>query len=641
MPHEGASERPEPQGGPAARVDHLEPWIPILLGAHGLTTLFLTAGPVPVSALSGYLVVVAAGLAGLAGWRGREAAGVRAALTVCVAFAVQVANPQFVPAMLQWYYCLVAVYAVVLRGWGSRLVGTVAAAAYLGQVAAGAGIVPAQVAAARAGVLIALGVLMQSAGQAYRDASARAEARRAEAEQARAQAERARAQAIHRATHDELTGLATRGHFMAQLVERTARTGSRAGGILVCGLDGVKAINSSFGHAFGDQLLVAAAQRLSGVIPVAAGLLDPPLPAEDIVIARISGDEFAVLLPAADAAQAAAVASRVVAAFREPLRLRRQDHTLTVSVGVALLGDQASPAEVVRQAYLALGEAKAAGGARWARPTPGAEQEARRRGWLEQQLRIAVRRHTIDVVYQPVVELGGRRVVGAEALARWTVDGEPVPPDVFIPLAEAAGIMDALGGLVLDRALDALVGWRRAGLGIASVAVNLSGTQLSDAGVVESVLAAVHAHGLGPHSLILEFTESAVAGVTPDRERALELLSSAGVEISLDDFGTGMSSLSRLRRLPVREVKIDRSFVADAGRDDTVLRAVIALAEQMGLRTVAEGVETPDQLARLEALGADRVQGFLLGQPMPAETFARFAAQDEAVRRLASQPGGW
>ncbi|HSF27142.1 MAG TPA: bifunctional diguanylate cyclase/phosphodiesterase, partial [Actinomycetes bacterium] len=372
-----------------------------------------------------------------------------------------------------------------------------------------------------------------------------------------------------------------------------------------------------------DLMLVEVAARLSAAVPA------------DQMVARLGGDEFAVLVQERDLDQVAAAAARVVRAFDPPMLVQGREHHVSMSVGVALREAAVhDPLELLRAADVALYDAKDRGRNRFAVYTADMADRVEETMRLEQRLGTAVHDGEITVVFQPVLALATQRVVGVEALARWSVDGQAVPPDVFIPLAEGRGLIGELGEHVLDLALGAFAGWRASGRDIDHVAVNISPMQLEDHRVLLTVRALLDRHRLPPSALVLEVTESTVMTDSGPALQVLDELAGMGVAISLDDFGTGFSSLARLRALPVSEVKIDRSFVSDVGADEALLRAMVLMARGLGLRTVAEGVETEQQLDALESMGCSAVQGYLLSRPLPeAEVYRRLAEPAHLVHR--------
>ena len=588
------------KGSSRLLLGRIEPALPVLLGAHGAVTAVLVLTDATL-ATGLFLLVLCLGVAGLLGWRGERATLLRGLALLVVAVVVQVAEADLVPAVLQWYYVVAAGYGLLLRGWPAALAGPAAAACYLAQVYLGAGVVPPSVALLRAAVLVALGLLMSAAGRAYR-------AERRSAEQGQAVAEAAHGELAHAARHDPLTGLVNRGTFLAALDEALRwREGAAAGAVLVVGLDRFKTVNDALGRDAGDQLLVDVAGRL-GSVATGGG------PA-----ARLGSDEFALLVAGGDAAHATDVAHQVRRLMAEPFDVGGRDYTVTASVAVAPLRARATPTGMLRMADAALTHAKLGGRDQVVVYDRGLARGAEQRMDLEQDLRSAVRLGQVWPVYQPICDVVTGRVLGVEVLARWARGAEPVPPGVFIPMAEAMGIIVELGADVLGQATAALARWRAGGTGMGYVAVNVSPVQLRDPGFPALVSGVLADSGLAPSDLVLEITESAIMDDEPAVTAMLGALRELGVEISMDDFGTGYSSLSRLRSLPVSELKVDRSFVAELERDDTVTTMVVALAQRLGLRTIAEGVETQSQLEALRALGCDAAQGYHLGRPMPEE----------------------
>jgi diguanylate cyclase (GGDEF)-like protein len=386
-------------------------------------------------------------------------------------------------------------------------------------------------------------------------------------------------------------------------------------GVAFLDLDRFKVINDSLGHAVGDELLAEAAARLTAAVRP-----------EDFV-GRIGGDEFVIVLERlTDEDDLLFVARRIAEAFDEPMTLAGHQHLISVSVGAAVGSSPDSPDEVLMRADLALLRAKRAGRARVEvfdsgvdRITTLADLE------FEAQLRRSIDAEELRAYYQPVVELAGQRVTGHEALVRWEHPALGLlGPDSFLPLAENSGVIRSLGWWMLFRAChDAAEAAARAvasGLAPQWVAVNMSASQLNRPGLLSIVTDALDVSGLPPSLLHLEITETALLQASAAVITDLRALRDRGVGIVLDDFGTGYSSLSLLRDLPVTSVKIDRSFVAPLLADHSasaIVRAVLLMCADLGLPTVAEGVETPEQLERLVAFGCTHGQGYLFGRPEP------------------------
>jgi diguanylate cyclase (GGDEF)-like protein len=374
-------------------------------------------------------------------------------------------------------------------------------------------------------------------------------------------------------------------------------------------------VNDSLGHAAGDQLLGAAAQRLrAGARP-------------GDTVARLGGDEFAILLDGlADATEAEAVAAALAAAMEDPFPVGGREAMVTTSIGVAVAHPgQATPADLLRDADVALHRAKERGKARYAVFDAAMGASLRDRAALEADLRRAVGRGELRLVYQPIVELATGRVVGAEALARWDhpTRGELLP-GAFVPIAEEAGLVGPLGQWVLDAVCRQGRAWQDALPAPLVLSVNVSADQFRQTDLVEVVAGALRETGLAPDRLQLEITEGAAMGDADEAVSTLRRLKGLGVRLAIDDFGTGYSSLAYLQRFPLDLLKVDRRFVAGLGRnegDTAIVAAVLGLARTLGLRVVAEGVETREQANRLQALDCELGQGYLFGRPASAEAF--------------------
>jgi diguanylate cyclase (GGDEF)-like protein len=412
-------------------------------------------------------------------------------------------------------------------------------------------------------------------------------------------------------THDPLTRLVNQARFRERLGEAFAeahRTGSPLA-VLLLDVDGFSAFNNLRGRAAGDRVLREIGARLGAVAH------NP----DDA--ARVGGDEFAVLCTGAGAADVAEAAGRIVESLAAPLD--GAEMPVSVSLGIALFPSDASDAEaLLAGAEEALVRARMAGGGVYRFATATDNEALRRRGVVESALAGALERGELALHFQPQVDGASGAVVGAEALMRWhNPELGWVSPAEFIPIAEANGAVSALGDWALDRACAQAAEWRAAGLPPLRMAVNLSARQLEEPGLVDRMRGALQRHALPADALELEVTESFTLRDVDGATRTLAELRAAGFAVSLDDFGTGHSSLARLVSLPITGLKIDRMFVRELGTGrggEPVVGALLALGRQLGLEVTAEGVETEAQAAALRAAGCDRLQGFHLGRPTPA-----------------------
>ncbi|MBE7458922.1 MAG: EAL domain-containing protein [Zoogloeaceae bacterium] len=424
--------------------------------------------------------------------------------------------------------------------------------------------------------------------------------------------------------YDALTQLANRS-LMLEMLGRAMAAGAhsgRQGAVLLIDLDRFKLINDSLGHTQGDLLLQQAGQRLRQCV------------GEGGTVARIGGDEFAIVLPdlcasrESAACQAEQAAEQVMRALGEAYRLGDGEYRGTASVGVALFsGSEASGEEVLKQAELAMYKAKSDGrnGLRFFEAA--LEEAAHRRLFLEREMDRALAARQFLLHYQPQVE--GGVAYGAEALVRWRhPERGLISPAEFIPLAEETGQIVALGGWVLDCACDQLAAWAAhpvtAGL---ELSVNISASQFLQEDFVDRVAQALERSGITPAKLKLELTESLMAGNADGVIKKMHALKDRGVRLSLDDFGTGYSSLSYLRRMPFDQLKIDQSFVREVLTDANaaaIARSIAALAHSLGLAVVAEGVETAEQRDFLNDIGCTKYQGYFYSRPLPLAEFERY-----------------
>ena len=425
------------------------------------------------------------------------------------------------------------------------------------------------------------------------------------------------------ANYDTLTNLPNRtllAERLSRAIVRARRQGTCVA-LLFLDLDRFKDINDSLGHATGDRILRMAAQRLQQ----AAG--------PSHTVARIGGDEFTVVLEdLAHAGDADACAQRVIDAFDTPMLIDdRQEIVITPSIGISLYPDHAQvPTDLLKHADTAMYQAKAAGRHTYMRYTDSMDSNSRQRAGLVASLRRAIERNELRLAYQPQLSLGDGRIRCVEALLRWnSAEHGEVTPAQFIPLAEESGMIVAIGEWVLREACNTLADWQRTGLADMSIAVNVSATQLLHSDLPRTVERILRETGVAPEQLELELTESVLMARADLAVERLQFFRRIGVSIAVDDFGTGYSSLAYLRRLPITTLKIDKAFIDDLGRpgdneDAAITTTVIAMAHSLGLRVVAEGVETQEQQRFLLQHGCDMVQGYLLSRPLNATDCLRF-----------------
>ncbi len=413
----------------------------------------------------------------------------------------------------------------------------------------------------------------------------------------------------HEALHDPLTTLANRVLFVDRVGHALSRRDNPdSTGVLFMDLDDFKTINDSLGHAAGDELLQAVAQRLKGNLRV-----------EDTV-ARLGGDEFAVLVEDSDPGMVLQVGQRLLDALRAPFEIAGKQVHIGASVGTAMSGVDNRQAEVLlRNADVAMYTAKSRGKGRLEVFEASMHTAAVTRLELKADLERALDRGELRVRYQPIFHLESGALDGFEALVRWRhPDRGEVGPGDFVPLAEETGLIVPIGRWVLVQACRQAKAWQTAGGAGVKVSVNLAARQLRDPEIVTMVSSVLSETGLDPDALTLELTESSIM---QDDEGRLQELRGLGIHLGLDDFGTGYSSLSYLSRFPIETLKIDRSFTSRLGGPDeetALVRSVIQLATSMGMETVGEGIERPEQLERLRELGCTYGQGFLLARPMDA-----------------------
>jgi diguanylate cyclase (GGDEF)-like protein/PAS domain S-box-containing protein len=442
------------------------------------------------------------------------------------------------------------------------------------------------------------------------------------------QRKEAEAKLTEMALHDPLTGLPNRLLLLDRLQRSLARARRRQTqvALLFCDLDRFKVINDSLGHDTGDALLVALARRLEVTLR------------EQDTAARLGGDEFVVVCEdVADEAEAVALGLRLQDVLGEPCMVGDNEVVVTTSIGIVLSTGYASPYALLRDADAAMYRAKESGRARVEVFDQALATKAIDRLQTENGLRRALEQDELRVHYQPIFGLRTGMVEGFEALLRWEhPERGLISPDEFLDVAEETGLIVPIGTWVLEESCRQLAEWRRRFPSAPpwSVAVNLSARQVARPGLAAVVAEALRGSGIDPSWLCLELTESVLIEATTPALAMLRSLKALGVRLAIDDFGTGYSSLSYLRRFPVDVVKVDRSFVAGLGidgEDDAIVAAVVGLTQRLGLRAVAEGVETEDQATRLRDLGCDLGQGFLFARPLPPEDITPLLADAAAA----------
>ena len=430
----------------------------------------------------------------------------------------------------------------------------------------------------------------------------------------------------HMARHDALTGLPNRTQLLEALdlaLVRSRETGGLCAMVLI-DLDRFKSVNDSLGHVAGDHLLRQVPSRFDPIIT------------REMTVGRLGGDEFALVIPdAPDVAAIERICLDMIEGLKQPFVYRDQHLFVGASIGIALgLRDGDSVEELIRNADLALYRAKDQGGNDICFYEPSLHAQAEERRRIELALRTALDDEEFRLVYQPVVDSGTSRIKSFEALLRWSnPELGDLSPMKFIPIAEETGLIGAIGEWVLRTACSAAAHWS----GNVAVAVNISPLQLQEPGFVPMLMSALSQSGLDPRRLELEITETVFLHITPQTQEVLRQIHGLGVGLAIDDFGTGYSSLGYLRDIRFDTIKIDRSFIQSVRADDpesgAIVKAVVALAGSLGMKTVAEGVETAEQLALVRELGCDRIQGFIFSDAVPGSAVKTLLSQ--AVLRAA------
>ena len=415
---------------------------------------------------------------------------------------------------------------------------------------------------------------------------------------------------------DLLTQLPNRRAFI-NLLDVVAARASSSAAVFVINIDHFKLVNERFGHMIGDTVILEVATRLRSVIH-----------AHDI-LARLDGDEFVVLVDNFDATQANQMADQIVDEFARSLKLGKQQYRISVSVGIAMMPEHGAGAdELLRNAGLAMNQSKRRSRGGSEIYCQGANLTADRLRTIELKLPLAVEQGDLTVHYQPIVRGGDNTVAGFEALVRWCdPDYGDLAPTEFIPIAEEMGVIRPLGRLILDHACGFLASLTDPRM---SISVNVSGLQLTDETFSIFVAETLQKHGVSGNRLFLEITESVAIAIDAASWHVFEELANIDVRLLIDDFGTGFSNLARLKQLPFAGIKIDREFIRDLGdspKDRAIFRATCAIAKELNLNTIAEGVENAEQSEFVRKMGVDYVQGYRFGYPLPADKLGRYTRQ--------------
>ena len=434
-----------------------------------------------------------------------------------------------------------------------------------------------------------------------------------------------RVQRSRGASLDHLTGLPTRLLFENRLRSAAKKCDGKSSGlaVLFIDLDGFKPVNDSFGHSHGDRVLEQVGQRLQAFAK------------DGDMAARVGGDEFLLLAGRVNGREVAAqVAARVIDALSRPYKIDEREISISCSVGIALYPDKCNENKLIARADAAMYAAKKAGGSRSCFYTPEMDADVQNNFDMLRELRQALTNDELELHFQPKVDARSGKVTAAEALIRWRhpTRGLVMPGD-FLPLAERSGLIGPLGNWVIEAACKQARAWRDKGLRM-RVAINLSAHQMRQDDIVDRINLALQTHRIHPALLTCEITESAAMEDTMATQETFRRLGELGTHLSIDDFGTGYSSLSYLRQLPAEELKIDASFVKDVDTSPdarAIVDAVVKLAHALGLKVVAEGVETPRQQRALVELGCDELQGFLFAKPMTARALLMWAIDDRSA----------
>ena len=445
--------------------------------------------------------------------------------------------------------------------------------------------------------------------------------------------------AVHRALYDPLTGLPNRILLNERLTESLAKIREHEArvAVLFIDLDRFKHVNDHFGHAAGDHLLTAVAERLRAAVRT-----------EDL-LARLGGDEFVVVCPQVTyTGEAETIAERLLMALAHPFFVKNEELGVSASVGIAFSdntakGRKESADTLLHDADAAMYRAKAQGPGRYTIFDRTMKADRVTRDKIEDRLRAAVDDDEFVLYYQPIIDVADERIVGVEALLRWEDPTRgTIPPLDFVPQLEESGLIVPVGEWALEEACNQVTAWTKAfpSAGPLRVSVNVSPRQLLQAHFGDVVTRVLQRTGTRPEQLCLEITEAALMGDVVSAWAELRKVKALGVQLAIDDFGTGYSSVSYVRNFALDSLKIDQSFVramSTCAEDTAIVKAVIHMAHALSLATVAEGVETPDQLSMLRDLGCDLAQGYLFSRPQPPDALEALFAEDTQRRRRASR----
>lgn len=435
----------------------------------------------------------------------------------------------------------------------------------------------------------------------------------------------------HQAYHDTLTGIPNRLLFSERLdyaLDKQKEFPEFKFAVLLLDLDRFKSINDTLGHQSGDELLQMVSARIKDCLRV------------DDTLARLGGDEFAVLLPdIQDHHQIAVIAERITRATESAFIIQNQEVHVSASIGIVEQTQVYENANhLIRDADLAMYHAKDSGKAQFKFFTPRMHEVLMASVTLEKELRKALEKEELTLFFQPIIQVAKGRLEGFEALVRWNHPEQGlVPPDRFIPLAEETGLILPMGEWIIDTALNRLAAWKKIFPGPLSVSINISIRQFLQEAFDTQLAEAIHKYGLLPSDIKLEFTESLLMEHTEKAVRKLEALKQLGVVLAIDDFGTGYSSLSYLQQFPIDQIKIDRSFIGSMERREDsfeIVKSILSLSKSLGLSTVAEGVETRQQMDTLKQLSCESAQGYYFAKPMPGDKtleYLKGAAADSAI----------